>query len=417
MNLGTALIYDLGALFPYIAQTLAEGFERVLYCTPRRDPGFPQSRHDVLGEGLPGVERTNEFFEHVGEADTIVFPDVGMGDLQVFLRGLGKNVWGSGHAEILELDRVGLKKLLRVKRLPLPPTWIIQGVDALREHLEDPENDEQFVKISTYRGDFESYAHKNSWLSETWLRFLDHQLGPLRDRIEFVVEGKIEGVEVGYDGYCIDGRFPKTALYGYEAKDVAYIGRVVSDQALPNVLRATNAALATTLAELGCRSLFSSEVRVDEDGVGYPIDLTLRAPSPPSEGMMAVFKNWPEIIAAGAAGELVEPIPVAKFCATLVLRSPWAAHDFLPIKIPDEVRHLTKLHNHAILDGTDYVVSVGMDIIGQAVGLGDTMEEACQQAKEVAEALEAHELDYEERAFEGLSEKIEQGIQHGVNWS
>lgn len=131
---------------------------------------------------------------------------------------------------------------------------------------------------------------------------------------------------------------------------------------------------------------------------------------------MEAFSNWPEIFYAGARGELVEPIPTCKYVAELVLRSAWAEDDFLAIRFPEEYRRFVKLHGHAIVDGTDYVVSLGMDVIGGAVGLGDTLDEAIEQACEVADSIEGHQLEFEKASFDDLKETIEKGIKHGISW-
>jgi len=411
----TALCYDSG-LYPYAAAKLAEAFGTVYYYSPYNADSFPVSRKALWGSGLPGVTRVKDFWDVIDDADLIVFPDIGAGDLQAWLRTKGYRVWGSAEAEVIEQDRVGLKRLMHTKGMQLPDTWVVDGMDALHEHLANPKHDNQYVKVSEWRGDFESYHHQNTWLSQSWLHKTDHQLGPMRDKLKFVVEGHIDGVEVGFDGVCVDGQFLSPCVYGYEQKDVAYVGRVVPYDRLPQVLRDTNADLAPVLGELGCRSMFSTEVRVTEEGVGYLIDPSLRFPSPPSECVLETFSNWPEIFYGGAGGELVTPEPKHAYCAELVLRAAQAESDFVPIRFPEEYRHLIKLHGHAIVDGTDYVVALGMDIIGAAVGVGDTLKEACEQACEVAETIQAEGFDVDKHAFEELEKKIEKGVKHGVDW-
>jgi len=44
------------------------------------------------------------------------------------------------------------------------------------------------------------------------------------------------------------------------------------------------------------------------------------------------------------------------------------------------------------------------------------MDEACEQALEVAKSIEAHQLEYDEHGFDILREKIAEGIEHGINW-
>ena len=150
---GTALIYDLG-LFPWLGPVLAQQFKTVYYFSPYQD-AWPVSRKSMYGLGLPGVQRVNDFYDFVDEADLIVFPDVGAGDLQMFLRRQGYPVWGAGASEMLELDRVELKRVLKANGMDVPRTWFPEGMDALRAHLEDPAHEDEFIKISEYRGEGE----------------------------------------------------------------------------------------------------------------------------------------------------------------------------------------------------------------------------------------------------------------------
>jgi hypothetical protein len=411
-----ALVWD-GGLFPFTATTLAKSFGKVYYYSPYQSDAFPLSRKALWGMGLPNVERTNDFFTHVEESDILVFPDVGMGDLQSYLKRQGKAVWGAGDAEIIELDRVFLKKWQMQNDLRIPRTWIIHGVNALREHLSNPENNNQYVKVSTWRGDLESKHHQNNWLSQTWLDFLTHQLGPNKERITFVVESAIEdAVESGWDGISIDGAYPSFGLTGWENKDTSYIGMVTPYSDCPPVLREVNDKLAPFFKSLGARTLFSTEVRVIADGSGYLIDIAMRNGSPPSECMQNIFSNWGDIIGYGAQGVMVVPEPAAKFAAQIVLRSDWAENDFLPIRFPSEYRDFIHLHGHTRVDNMDYVVSIGMDIIGSATGIGSTPEEATENALEVAGSIEAHNLVYDKHGFEPLWERIDTGKKRGIPW-
>jgi hypothetical protein len=412
----TVLIHDNG-LFPFVASKLAEVFENVLYFSPHSSDAFPVSRKLLWGSGLPGVTRVSDFFDHVDGADFIVFPDHGAGDLQAYLRTKGKPVWGSAESEWLELDRIRFRKLQQAKGMLMPRAHVLSGTEALRTHLEEPKNENQYIKLSEFRGDLETFSHKNWFLTAPWFRELDHKLGPMRESLKFVAEHSIDdAVEVGFDGVCIDGKFLSPCVYGYEVKDIAYVGKVCDYPDLPKVLLEANADLVSVLAKLNCRSFFSTELRVTQDGEGYLIDPCLRAPSPPSEALLEVFANWPEIFEAGSRGEVIEPIPTGQFCAELVLRSDFATDDFLAIEIPDEHRQFVKLHGHAVVEGIDYVVALGMDVIGGAVGIGDTFEDACEHALEVAKSLRGYQLDFQEDAFDHVQDQIEKGLTHGIDW-
>src|SRR5208337_4770776 len=121
---------------------------------------------------------------------------------------------------------------------------------------------------------------------------LASRLGPRQSSTIFIVEDPIEGVEIGYDGACIDGGFPALARFGYEAKDAGYVGKVVDYEDLPAALREVNDKLGPAMAVLGCRSFFSTEVRVGADRKPYLMDPAMRASSPPSEAYIELFRNW-----------------------------------------------------------------------------------------------------------------------------
>jgi hypothetical protein len=141
-----------------------------------------------------------------------------------------------------------------------------------------------------------------------------------------------------------------------------------------------------------------------------------RMPSPPSGAMLESFSNWAEIIWAGAHGELIESEPCTKFLASLVLRSAVADDDFMPFRMPKEYEHLVKFHGHCKIDGTDYVAAIGMDVLGEVVGIGDTEDEACEMACEAAKAIEGNGITFETRALDDIKETIEKGREYGVDW-
>jgi len=418
-----ALVVDNGN-YPHVATKLAESFGGVFYWVPWITNAYPSSTLRNIGCGLPGVTRTYSWLSVLKEVDLVVCPDVYSFDVVEHCRELGKPVWGAGRAEMLELERWKTKLLLRELDMPVVPAILIEGVDDLREYLEDPANTDRYIKTSITRGDFETFHHVNWHLTEDWLKDLSHRLGPRDQHIEFVVEEPIRGIEIGYDGFNILGQFPHTASYGYEIKDAGYIGRVARQDELPEALRSTNSAIAGDLGRLGCRGFYSSEVRIGEDRTAYLIDPTMRCGSPPSESYIELFTNWPEVIWAGAHGELVDLEPVAKFSAQIVLKSDWLVREkFLPVTFPAELAPWIKLHDACNIDGQWYVVPVPTFLpgtiypeFGAVVGLGDTVEEAIEAAKGRVEQIECLELRWSEDVFDAAMKAIDEGRELGVEF-
>ena len=205
----TVCVVDNG-LFVEIAVKLAKDFGRVLYYMPWTS-GYPNSNIMLPGIGLPGVERIDAFWPLLDEIDLFVFPDVYEGALQVQLEKMGKRVWGSRNGGDSSYSRADSKKHMASLGIDIGPWKLVKGITALRKHLEA--NDDQWVKITRTRGDFETFHSANYRISKPKIDELEHQLGAKGEIMEFIVETGIpDAVEIAYDGWTIDGRFPKNSI-------------------------------------------------------------------------------------------------------------------------------------------------------------------------------------------------------------
>lgn len=411
----TLLVIDSG-LFSHVAVALAPGFARTLYYTEWVRSGFPEEKHHRIGDGLSGIERIRDVYGALREApDVVVFPDVVTANLASHVKAMGIPVFGTTkHAGELELDRWGTREAIRSAELPVTDATRITGTDDLEKHLR--KHKDQFVKHSRYRGDLETHRHASWATSEEWFIDLVHRLGPSRSEAEFIVEGKLEGVEVAVDHYSIDGQYPSPTLYGYEDKDAGYIGRVVEFDELPIPLAEVSIAMAGELKRRKHRGWIALETRVTSEQDPYVIDPCVRAGSPPSEAQMLLWSNWPEIVAEGANGKLIDPTPTGRYCASLMLKGEHASQAWTAIVVPEKYRAQVALHNHCIIDGVDYIVPSGIPNIGAVSGVGDTLAEAKKQCLTAIETIEAEGLEYDEAAFERLDECIEKGRAHGIGW-
>lgn len=390
----TVCVVDNG-LFVEFAVMLAKDFGKVLFYSPW-ESAFPKSNSVLIGEGIPGVTRVDSFWPMLDEIDLFVFPDVSFGPLQVHLADdLGKRVWGGRMGEELEFWRDDSKKHLKSLGIDIGPYKVIKGLDALREFLR--ENDNQYVKINRTRGDMETFRSKNYKLIEPRLDELEHSLGAKKKIMEFIVEAEIpDAVEVGYDGYCIDGKFPEKATYGIEVKDKGFIMKTTSYDRLPEQVRSVNQKLSSTLKDYEYRGFLSTEIRVTEDGKkAYVIDPCARMGSPPGELFQLMITNWPDVLWQGAEGTIVEPKFAAKWGAELLLISEWADKNWQAVEFPRSLRDQVKLRNLTVIDGKHYVTpgSVGHSEIGAVVALGDTMQQAIDECRRVAERVEGHYLE------------------------
>lgn len=299
----TALVFDHGLFVP-VAVRLAEDFGRVLYWSPYEE-GFSKWSKACLGDGGERIERCKDYWKAKNEVDVWVFPDIEHSGLQEELVSQGRAVWGSRSADSLELDRQKFLRVLEEVGLEVPPHTVVHGLADLREFLKDKED--QYIKISKYRGDRETYHWRNWKLDRYILDWWAVQDGPLQDDRIYLVFPTIDtDVEIGADTYNVGGRWPSLMLHGIEWKDKAYFAAVTKREEMPEQLQAVLEAFGPILGQYGCGNEWSSEIRVDGDH-SYFIDPTQRGGLPSTGSQMTLWKNFPQIVWAGAHGELVEP--------------------------------------------------------------------------------------------------------------
>lgn len=400
------LVVDRGSFFTF-AQCLAADAEVFFFSEFRNVAAM--SKNALVGRDVPGVERVDSMWNVIDDVDVIAFPDVGDGDMQHWLRKQGYAVWGTGKAEMLELDRWQFKQLLKRLDLPIVPTRHVIGLDELEKILI--KEDDLYLKTSFFRGDLETFHHVNYDLSRPWLDELRYRLGPHAQEIEVLVEDPVATVELGYDGYCIDGEFPSVASWGLELKDCAYISRSCDAHQMPECIQDTNAALADAMKALGVRGNFASEIRVADDGTAYINDPTFRCPSPPISALSVWISNWVEIVVAGAHGECVDPMFRAEYAAEIELAkinkatgmATYLEHQWMAVDIPDAVEPWVRLRRPVVYDGRYWCIpEAWLDIAGSVVGLGATPEAAIDAALANAEQIQGPQLSYNTNAKQEL---------------
>lgn len=410
----TALIYDNG-LFVELASRLARDYSKVYYYMPWKN-AFPRRQQAMIGEGVEGIERILDLWDVEDEVDTWIFPDVYDGDLVQFLRNEGRAVWGIGPAEFLELDRWRTRELQHDIGVDAPKTQRVVGLKELRKALSKKEN--LWVKVSCFRGDMETFHHESPFVSAPFLDNLATRLGAAQEVMEFLLEEHIEGVEVGYDGWTIDGNYPGLTSFGYEIKDLGYVGKVLPYAKLHPLLRQVNSALEPIFKEYGARGFMSTELRITKEKRAFLIDPCMRCGSPPTEGSMELWENLGEVIEAGAAGRIVDPKPKGKYFAMAMMHSSWATKHWTPVDVPADLKQWVKFRNLTVIDGKHYFVPQDVELpeIGAVVGIGDSLEEAIEQVDSVAEEIEGFQIEVHNNSFEKAMEVVEEGRELGIEF-
>lgn len=397
----TCMVIDCG-LHPDFAVRLARDFAKVYYYTPASGGAFQTINAATIGKGLEGIEVVDTpFIEEFNQIDLFVVTDIHFGPLQVHLESLGKKVWGSRMGEELELERAGTKKAMQRVGLPVNKYKVVRGMDELRAHLKDKKD--VHVKVSRYRGTFESFMVTNYKNVEPLLDSVEQDIGPLKNEIDFIVEDDLpDRIEIGIDAWTVDGLWPEKVLLGIEVKDAGYVGVFKPWADIPEPVRRWNEKMSPILAKYGYKGSISTENRIGKDLVPHMIDATCRLPSPPSELFAEFYLNISEIVWKAANGIMVLARPAAKFGVEAIIKSSWAVDkNWQPIDFPSQYRKRIKLHCGCKIDGRYYIVpqTYQLEEIGAVVGWGDTIDDAIADVKKIADTIEGYGIKVHTDAF------------------
>lgn len=409
------LVWDRG-LYPFLAQKLGESFGKVYYYMPQSDP-YPKSLKTQIGIGLPEIERVYNFWEYVDKVDCIVFFDCYDGDFQHWLRQKGYKVFGSGKSEIMEMDKVMFLEELESVGLPIPETWLAQGLDDLENHLKKLKGTHWLKTLSYYRGDFETKKFRNMKQITPWLRHVENEIGGRSKDLEVLIQSPIDAAcEAGYDGFCIDGKFTSNCLVGYEIKDAGLVCKVFEET--PKILSYVNDKMSPIFKKYGYRGHYSTEIRITDGGIPFFIDPTCRAPSPPAELMCELYENYAEAVWLIANGIVPELKPKAMYGAEIILTSPCYGEGLeLCVEFPKEIAPFVKLKNHR-KDGNSFycIPNDNGAFFGAVVAYGNSVEQATKKALSYIEMIEADELTYDKRVFDEANKQIQSGNKFGMRY-
>ena len=227
-----------------------------------------------------------------------------------------------------------------------------------------------------------------------------------------------DALEFGYDGYTVDGEFPKIACWGLEKKDEVHIETVTLYKYLPEQLQHANEELAKYFKKYSSRGIFATEVRIDKQGIGYFTDPCIRIPYPPIEGMLMIYKNWGHIVFHGARGELVEPEPIDQYFALCSLHSDYSVDEDYALEIPKKDYDFVKIPDKTVQDGT--VIALprrgDWDLVGRVVGIGSTPEQAVKECTERAKRIKGDKLTESSDDLKDALACIAKAKKQGINF-
>ena len=414
----TVCVIEFG-MFVEMAIRLSRDFGRTLYFSPWTSE-YPRSKDDMIGYGIPGIERISSFWDYIDEIDLFVFPSIYFGDLQQHLVTLGKRVYGSRRVDELERDRQSANEYFKELGLPTADITPITGILKLRKYLQN--NEDLYIKVSEFRGGNETWHHETYELSQPILDEMEHKLGPEKEVFTWICERPISGksvVECGSDTpITVDGQFPEYVLNGYEQKDCCYLGRVRKYSGLSKIITGFNDAIAPTLKINQYRNAMSTEIRVGTDKKAFMIDYTARQPSPPGEIYYELIENYSQMVWDAAGGVLTEPKYLAKYAIEVMINSNWAMDKWQTIHIPYKIRKWVKLRNIAIINETLCVIPRHPEFenIGAVIAIGDSIDDVVEKASEYCKQIKGYEVECKLDDIDKIKQVIKKGEAIGLSF-
>ena len=412
-------VVDYGK-FILLAEAFVGHSDRVFYHSPMQRE-FLDLNDCAKGDGIPGIERLDSFLDPaiLNEIDLFVFPDIGFEAEQRYLRSIGKAVWGAMGVGDLELYRTRFLRFLEMAGLPMVKSSPRRGLTALTEYLRENEN--QWIKINRYRACMETWKHVNLNLSQRKLDELAVRLGSLKDKVVFVAQDEIDSeVEIGYDGWSVDGQFPNMSFQGYELKNELYLGSLLAYEDLPEAVRSINEAMAPFLAEMGYRNFLATEIRI-KDETPYFIDPTFRMAGLTEDQLPLTCANLPKVIWHGANGLMVRPEFNADFVAVATLHYPnHVRGQWFDLEIPEDAKRWARFY-HYCQEGDIYhfipSFPLECDEAGVVVGKGDSIQNAIDHLKANFEPLKDAGLRADIGGFAELIDEVNAAEAQGVEFT
>ncbi len=381
----TACVVDSG-LFLNMARRLSLDCNRVFYYNPDTR-AWPSIRQAVIGDGFPGIYGVDEFWPYFKEIDLFCFPDVQLPELQLYLRSQGKSVWGAGRGMDLELNRQFFLRTLDELGLQVPPHTVVNGHMELEKFLKDKED--QYIKISKFRGDMETFHWRNYKMDVGYLHQLAVGMGPLVEKMQFIVCPAIDAdVEIGSDTYCVDGQWPDLMLNGVEGKDKSYLGAVTKRSEMPDQILEVMHAFSSVLRDYQYRQQWSCELRLAGEDAFF-IDATQRGGMPSTGSQHSLWSNFSEIVWAGAHGEIIQPKPDGKFSMETMITTKESADAWKVVELPTELEGIVQFNTCAFMDGAYIFPPTEYDRtdLGWLVSIGNSPTEVLEKQKKAADLL------------------------------
>ena len=406
------LLYNRGD-HSFLAEKFAEDAAKIWSFTPIMGRQ-PKSMDDQIDSGLDGVEAVDDFDAYVKKADLIVFPGEFEGEKCHLLREEGYRVFGSGLCADIEINKILFLETLKKVGLPIIKTYRAEGLSDALNFLKD--KTDKWIKGVYNRGDFDTKHFQTLETFMPWFIYQRNKLGVgASDTIELLIQDSFPAVvESGWDGYVIGDRMSKRGTIGYEDKDKTYIYKVVDE--CPKILDIVNQKMLKAFEGKGYYGAYSTENRINNQGIDRFTDLTARFGSPPTEGICENYTTFTQDVFDVADGKEPEmKTDGDDYGAMIVLVSSWNETNEVCVQFPKEFKKNVKLRHSYKHKGEYYCVpNESSGYFGAVVSKGKTLKEAVEKVNEIAKEIVCLDLVYTPISMESAEQLVKNGKQFGL---
>ena len=408
--MSSILVVDSAGAYISLAQRLTKEFD-IVYLHEEWDENMSSMTSDkrTCGTGIEGVQKVDSITEVMYDVDVILYPSCTRGIEQMDLLTRNFPVFGSGTACALENDRELLQNKLKEWKLPEPEYEIVTGIDTLLKKLENISD--AYIKISTFRMDMETYHHWSMEASKIRLERLRSKIGTYANKIKFIIEKPIKGIELGTDEYTIMRQMPSKLHLGYELKNQLYIVKAINRTDMPKEIQDISKNIADYTGEHNVSCVWSNEVRVDKKTF-YLTDPTMRFGIPAGESLYFNMQNIGDVMRKGVHGDLVEPDFKYEYVAQILLESSISPQDWLYVEYPKELSDNIRFYNYTIQDGKTYIIP-GSDphdeIFCSVLAGGKSYSDALESAYEIAKQVQADGCSFDKNLMLEAEKVIDEG--------
>jgi hypothetical protein len=380
-NNNSVLVIDTNLGLEHALRFGRDGY-KTYYAIDTHQP-YPKIEDEISGLGFNEIIKIQDFGQALDKVKYIIFTDSGFGYLAQWLRSKGYFVHGSDpKSERLELDRVYVREVLSSLGIDIPPGKVVEGVEGVVQAVKEAK-DTVFVKISRYRGAVETFGTNDPEEAEFLLTQGGFKI--IGNKAKFVVEQKLNGIEIGVDAWFNGKEFIPFVANTIEVKGLGNATSFsrIEDSVWFSVLK----KLEPWLAKNGYVGMFCLEGFYDGNHL-YVTDVTPRMPFICSYAYPKVFKNYSEFmldLIQGSPNKIL-PEPLHKYSVQMGVYTDsidkWKKIEYSRNDIEWIAfrRVIKKNGNYWYVPG-DPVVAAG---ISSADNLNDAMLQAIERAKSIS---------------------------------